>query len=355
MPDAQGAKSYCLRPAATEEEREAVYAFRYLHYYSHLAEVPGVDHAARRVYSPHDDTSVHLTGYNKNGDLIIVGTGTRASTENLPNEWHKIFCLERLASLGLENILIFSRLVEHSDYHGSPIFVEFFKYAARYFTERGSAYSIHYCPPPLVPLYERLGFRAYGKGYTLASGLYRIPMILLPSDTARLGSVMTTFCRATAGITIHDEVDKAFQLLFEDATPPLCTMSAEDCLILVRDSLVAVQAGDAASAVPDRAGRIIRKATLFPLAEGDKPLHTNDAPLLWLLLEGSCTAVDADGREIPVTPGMFINGYSCRQFTVREPGRALFFTPKKENIATALAVLPSSFWNELVTTTERNI
>jgi len=141
--------------------------------------------------------------------------------------------------------------------------------------------------------------------------------------------------------------------MYVTTLPPLCAMPAGDALALVRDCLAAGAGAAAAAAVPDRAGKIIRKSTLFPLSGGDKPLHPNDEPLLWLLLEGSCTAVDADGGEIPVTPGMFINGYSCKQFTVREPGRVLFFTPKSKNLAAAPAVLPPSFWNELLTTPVR--
>lgn len=350
-----GNKPYSLRPAATDEEREDVYAFRHRHYYSHLAGAPGVDNAARRVYSPHDSVSVHLTGHDENGELLIVGTGTSATVENLPPEWKELLCLKRLASLGLENILIYSRLVEHSAYRGSPIFVEFFKYSARYFSERGYAYSIHYCAPALVPLYERLGFRAYGKGYTLSSGLYRIPMILLPSDTARLGSILSTFAQATEGITIHDDVDKAIRLFPELATPPLCAMRMDDCLAFVRGCLAGCADGDImAASVPDMAGKIIRKSAVFSLAAGDKPLHPSDASLLWLLLEGSCSAVDADGKTIHVTPGMFVNGCTCREFTALEPGRILFFTPRGWNFAAAPAVLPPSIWQEVAASPRRN-
>ena len=350
MPEAETIKPYCLHPAQTAEEREAVYTFRYLHYYCHLAGAPGVDHAAQRVYSPHDEESVHLTGCGKKGELFIVGTGTRASTPNLPTEWKELLCLERLAPLGLDSILIFSRLVEHSAYHGSPAFADFFKYAARYFTERGYAYSIHYCAPAVVPLYERIGFRVYGGGYTLPSGLYRTPMLLLPSDTTRLGRTLAAFSNATEGVIIRDDLEKALALLPELATPPLCAMSAEACLALVRAYLGKNEGNGSvpAASVPDSAGRLLRRAAIFPLQTGDSPIHANDDPLLWFLLEGYCRAVDSADKEILVRPGMFINAYACKAFTAMEPGRVLFFTPKGKNFAAEAAVLPPSFWSRLV-------
>ena len=349
MPDAAHRTPYRLGLAVTDAEREAVYAFRYAHYYSHLVDAPGVDHRAKRVYSPHDDFSDHHAGYAQDGTLVIVGTGTRASTENLPPEWEALLRLQRLSPLGLQNILIYSRLVEHSAIHGSPLFAEFFRYTARYFTERGYAYSIHYCAPALVPIYERMGYRTYGGGYTLSSGLYRIPMILLPSNTARLGSILAPFTHALHGITTSDDVARAITIFPELATTPLCAMRADACVNHVR-GIFAKSSGNVslAASIPDAAGKILRKATLFPLAKGDSPIHSNDAPLLWLPLESSCETTNAKGEKTVVTPGTFINGHACKTLTAMEAGRVLFFSPKNISLEAEAAILHHSLWSRLI-------
>ncbi len=214
MPDPSICAPAAWGPARSEAEREEIYAFRHRHYFNEL-DAPGVDHAQGRVYSPHDDESAHLTVRNAAGDLLVVGTGTPASAPNLPWEWKELFRLDRLAPLGLDSIVIYSRLVELEACRGSSLFLEFFKYSARYFTERGYACAVHYCAPELAPLYERLGYRRYASGYTLPSGLHRIPMILVAADEAHLKQAHPAFLRAIAGLTPAGDVQKILAVLPE--------------------------------------------------------------------------------------------------------------------------------------------
>ncbi len=214
MPDPAPRPPVVWGRAESRAERDEVYAFRYAHYYSGI-DAPGVDHALRRVYLPHDDESILLTGRDTAGKLLITGTGTSAAAQNLPPEWRKLFRLDRLAPLGLDTILIYSRLVSLPERRGGTLFLEFFKYSARYFTERGHACTIHYCAPDLVPLYERLGYRRYAEGYTLSSGLYRIPMILVAADTAYMERVNPAFLQAVRGLAPAGDVTRILAALPE--------------------------------------------------------------------------------------------------------------------------------------------
>ena len=220
MPDTAFCTPVTWGTAENTAQCEEVYAFRYAHYYNKVPGAPGVDPGRGRVYSPHDEDSVHLTGRDAQGKLLIVGTGTRASAPNLPPEWCEMLHLDHLAPLGLDSILIYSRLVELEGCRSSRIFLEFFKYSARYFTERGYAYTIHYCAPELVNLYERIGYRRYASGQTLPSGLYRIPMILVAADTAYLRQVHPAFLKAIEGLTPTGDVPKTLAVLPELASAP---------------------------------------------------------------------------------------------------------------------------------------
>jgi hypothetical protein len=64
-------------------------------------------------------------------------------------------------------------------------------------------------------MYERLGYRAYSGGFTLSSGLYRIPMILVAADAAHLARVHPAFSKAIRGLVPAGDADLAHRLLPE--------------------------------------------------------------------------------------------------------------------------------------------
>ncbi|MDR1659154.1 MAG: hypothetical protein LBR94_02280 [Desulfovibrio sp.] len=348
MPEAGMRAMPVWREAETEAEREEVYFFRYAHYFRRLTDAPGVDHALGRVYSPHDDRSTHLTGRGEDGGLVIVGTGTRASATGLPDIWHEILRLRHLEPLGLDRILIYSRLVEREDHRHGTVFPEFFRYSSRYFTSRGFAHTVHYCPPPMLPLYERLGYRQYGKGFSMPGGLYRIPLILVTFDHAHLGRVFPAFRQATADLHPAGDLNQVLALLPDIAETPLCALAGGERLKLARNLLS--DGGPFPSAggsdMPRRMEKALRRSSILRLEEGDSPAHREDAPLLWFVLDGLCRARLDDGSEIRAEKGVFINGGACSAFTALEPSRVVLCAAGRFDLAKRSAVLPFAFWEE---------
>ena len=332
--------------AATAAEKEEVYSFRYRHYFCHLTDAPGVDHANGRVHSPHDEESDHLTGRNDAGELVIAASGTRADVPDLPDEWRSLLQLDRLAELGLENTIISARLVEREEYRGSAVFTAFFKYSARHFVERGFAHSIQYCAPALVPQYERVGYRVYGNGRALSSGLFRVPMILAGADAAYLGRANPLFKRAVRGLEPAGDIRETLRVLPELTQDPLCILDDTARLDLVRGFLRAAPGG---SDLPDHAARALKRGSLLRPRENDSLIHPNDTPLFWLLLEGNYTIGLPDGETRPASAGMLINGRACASLTAVTGGALVVFAPCRDAAygRDLPAVLPPSFWQEL--------
>lgn len=332
--------------AETSAEREEVYLFRYAHYYRNLPAAPEVDHKAKRVHLPLDDVSSHLTGRDANGKLIIVGSGTRASTAGIPSEWREIFRLDTLKALDLDRILIFARLVEHEACRGSLVFPVFFRLAAAYFVERGYAYSIHYCAPSLVPLYERVGYRIYGPGYTMRSGLFRVPMILAAADAAYLAGVNPSFAKAVEGASA--DLEKFRAVLPETQQAPLSAMTGEKRLATIRAALAPnLPPKDAVEErVPDAAVKPLRRASLLALSPGDSPAHPTDQPLVWFILEGEMVLQLHDGSKKRAFPGTFVNGYALSSYSALHTGKVVAFAPCKAP-ETGQAILPADFWLSL--------
>jgi len=331
--------------------REEVYSFRYRHYFNHLPEAEWLDHGRGRVFAPHDEHSVHLVARNADGAMIAVGTGTRADVCDLPEEWVKMLQVARLQPLEPAKILISSRLVELPACRGSSLlFLHFFKFAARYYVSRGVGYTIHYAPPAFVPLYERLGYRRYGYGFTLHSGLYRIPMILVVPDAAYLARVHPAFREAIRGLVPAGDAALAYRLLPELATVPLAVRSAPDALQHAR---ALYRGGDAERAIPDEAARPVQRSSLLHLRKGDAPIHPGDAPLFWFLLSGSCTVRHHDGGSQCAMEGYGINSHAGCCFVALEDTDVLVFSSRAPGGGLESVAPASHFWQALLAAQQR--
>ena len=346
MPERDLCVPHSWELADTPALREEVYSFRYRYYFSQLPKAEELDHDRGRVYAPYDEYAVHLVARNATGKIIAIGTGVRADCGDLPAEWVNMLQLERLKPLGLAKILIYSRLVELPECRGSLLFLHFFKYAARLFTSRGFAYTIHYSPPAVVSLYERLGYRAYSGGFTLASGLYRIPMMLVAADAVHLARVHPAFSEATRGLVPVGDPYLAYKLLPELRASPLCARSAPEALAHVRSLC---RNGDAEQTIPDEAARSIRRAALLRLRKGDAPLHASDKPLLWFILAGTCQVNCQVGSSLAAGAGYGINAYSACSCIALEDAYVLVFGDY-DPFGGAQSVVPAArFWKELLT------
>jgi len=345
MPEQALCIPHSWETAETPALREEVCSFRYRHYFNHLPEAEWLDHDRGRVYSPHDDHSVHLVARNAEGRMIAIGTGTHADSQYLPVEWVNMLRLEYLQPLGLAKILIYSRLVELPECRGTPLFLNFFKHAAYLFTSQGFGYTIHYSPPASVSMYEHLGYRIYSDGFALASGLYRIPMILVAADAAYLARVHPAFSEAIRGLVPAGDVDLAYKLLPELRTMPLCAHSAPEALAYVRSLC---RSDDAKLTIPEEAARPMRRAALLRLRKGDAPIHGSDKPLPWFVLSGTCEVRRKDSASLVAQAGYGINACSGCSFTALEDADVLIFGNHNPFDGVQNVVPAVRFWKELI-------
>lgn len=212
--------------AETADEREDVYRFRYEQYFAGKGDLPGTDHGARRVWLPHDDCSWHFAARSSH-KIIAVGTATPAAEPSLYQEWREMFELSRLSELVPQLILI-SRVVVAKEARNSALFGSLCLYLARTFMEKGYQYAAHYCAPGMVPMYERLGYRLYGRGKALHGGEYRLPMLYLANDRPYLCRVRSPFRSLAEEETGDFWSARAMQICPELSQMPLCAMPREE-------------------------------------------------------------------------------------------------------------------------------
>jgi hypothetical protein len=78
----------------------------------------------------------------------------------------------------------------------------------------GSLFDFTSCPPPLVPLYERLGYRRYTDNFVDDDDVYQVPLVLLTDDLAHLRFVGSPFCKLALEFTNTAEGCQWFERTF---------------------------------------------------------------------------------------------------------------------------------------------
>jgi CRP-like cAMP-binding protein len=189
---------YQIRVAATEPDRQEVYALRYRCYVEEMGKTdpPGVDHDRKLIHQPHDDDSRHYLVSDPDAKICAAFTETPLDKTAGPDWWRPVLGLDHLAELDPATITVGSGLVLRPDVRRSLVMALLVKHAFQAQVEAGRLYALMFCTPSLVALYEQLGFRRYTDGFNLSrGGTYLIPMILLMTDQEHLRLVGSPFYR----------------------------------------------------------------------------------------------------------------------------------------------------------------
>lgn len=180
-------QEYLLRPAQGSDELEAVFRFRYEHFFHCFNEgYPGLDHRRARLFEPHDLTSTHFCAFGSDGQLCAVSTATPAAEPGIPSSWKQWLQLDGPRFPRSDGIVISTRLVIHPHHRHNGLFDLFYRFIMKNYLETGYRYALHYCSPGLLCRYEALGHRPYGEAFVVPPGLVRISMFMDLADVRYL-------------------------------------------------------------------------------------------------------------------------------------------------------------------------
>lgn len=247
--------------ARDRETREEIYRFRYEQYFFRREYLPGTDHDGRRVWLPHDDVSRHFLLRTQEGRIVAVGTATPADAPAVCDEWRTMLELDALHDiLGLTTII--SRVIVAAEERNGPLFGQMCLRLASLLLEEGFRFAVHYCAPAVVSLYERLGYRIYGRGKNLESGAFRLPMMLVADDVEHLRRVRSPLRRAVGGGDAG-RAALAVSLCPPLAVTPRCAMEKEKAFARLTGLCPALE-----SWPPERVRHLLRGAVI-PVGKGD--------------------------------------------------------------------------------------
>lgn len=287
--------AYDVGLAETDEEREAVYRFRYTVYVEEMGRYQSTaDHTGRRLVEPDDEQSWISYARDDNGD--VVGTarltwGGNGFTERQIDE----YSLEPfLAALPHEHIAVGERVMVKPELRGTGLVEDVLKCR----DDIGLAHDVRIvfgaCEPHLLSLYLGQGRRTYStRNINTPEAGYLIPLVGFPQGVDALRGVGAH----TAPGEMPDCVEQILTGGGGAVMSPLMT-SAEDYTLHLRAAMHEIESQDISAFhafTDDEVERCLGHSTVIECAAGDRVLKQGGvARNLFVVLDGMLEARDGE-------------------------------------------------------------
>jgi hypothetical protein len=174
--------------AQTEDEKRAVYRFRYRIYVEEMGKYRSVaDHAQRMFYEPCDAHSRIFYG-TENGEVVATARATWGGDAPLPQRMIEQYQLAPfLAEVPESAISVGERGMVVPQLRGTDLFLRLIGASLRFANEHRIQLCFGDCEPHLLNLYLGLGQRTYSKkNVNSPEAGYLIPILFVPEDVAYL-------------------------------------------------------------------------------------------------------------------------------------------------------------------------
>lgn len=182
-----------VRRASTDQEREAIYRLRYQVY---IEEMNGADRHheadahAQQLRDVWDERAHHFYAIQQ-GTVVACARVIMRRDGLLECEEH--FNLERFGASYPRHIAMTSRLALHPEHRGSHLLKQLTCAIYQFLRDEDIHFNFIDCHTRLLPLYSRLGFRAYRPGFNHAQYTYVVPLVLVVDDLEYLEQVKSPF------------------------------------------------------------------------------------------------------------------------------------------------------------------
>ena len=297
--------------AETEDEKQAVYRFRYSIYVEEMGKYKSIaDHVRRLFYEPCDAHS-RIFYATENNEVVATARSTWGGDAPLPQRMIEQYQLAPfLAELPESAISVGERGMVVPRLRGTDLFLQLIGASLRFANEHRIQVCFGDCEPHLLNLYLGLGYRTYSKrNVNSAEAGYLIPILVGPEDVAylrRINSPLLEYVRDFGG----------------DARIPACVeriISAGSAVISrrlvapaeywseVHGALSELEANRISALdgfTEEEAARCLEKSTIIACAAGDRLLKQGGvARNLFVVLDGTVEVRDGETPLAVFGPG----------------------------------------------------
>lgn len=322
--------------ATTNDEKEAIYKFRYQVYIEEMGKpLEAADHINSLIYDTMDDWSV-LVYAQTNGAIIGTLRLAIAEAAQFSASLQEIFSMERFKALCPPKapLSLGTKLAVKSDYRGSQVLYSMLYKAYEVWREHDVQYTFGGCNPYLIPLYEQMGFRRFTGNFTDPGYGMLTPLVLVIEDINHFRIVRSPFYRMARRWTN----DPMPSIKFLDAFPSVQSFINTQLISkeALWDTVTLMLGSSPLRGIPllnglnkEDSSTLLHLGAIFPCAPGDQIYgHGEKSSEIYILLAGTLRAKrSANVRTI--RPGDFFGSSAS---SVPQPVRETVTAVKDANI-----------------------
>ncbi|QDR79468.1 cyclic nucleotide-binding domain-containing protein [Sporomusa termitida] len=214
-------ESVKIYDAYTNEEKEAIYHFRYqIHIGEMKRIIPSTDHYRKVIIDELDSWSQQA--YAKLADGRIVGAvrATFGKASDFPTGLAHIFQLARFQkfSPNSKNICFGTKMMVDPLYRKTPVFFQLLTHCYKFLREHNIQFNLSGCNPYLLPMYEQLGYQSFAPGFQDPGYGFVVPILLMPEDIEHLTAIRSPYLRIAKKYTNSTAAREWFLANFPEAS-----------------------------------------------------------------------------------------------------------------------------------------
>ncbi|MDP6564348.1 MAG: cyclic nucleotide-binding domain-containing protein [Alphaproteobacteria bacterium] len=290
--------------AGNDLERRRLYEFRYKVLVQELGlGGPNVDSERRMVRDQRDQRAQHLF---VTADGEIAGCLRLVTAERTPptEDMRIAYDLDAFQDLPPKRLTFSDRLAVAEAWRSSRVPALLTAAAFKLARSSGARFDFTHCPPALIGLYEKMGYRAYSGNFLQSEVGLQVPMILVMDDIAHLTSLNSPF----AQLALQYKLDQATTAWFHKTFPevahrPIKALRDEKRFWeyltkrLHQNPLHGIPLFDGLTYT--EASRFLKDATTLALREGDMLVREGElGEEMFVLLSGTVEVRDGADRTL---------------------------------------------------------
>jgi hypothetical protein len=297
--------------ARTQEEKEAVYRFRYEVYVAEMGRYRSVADHERRRFSEPEDGSARIFYIAKEGEVLATSRfswgGDAPFTERLIDHYD----LTRfLAEIPAEAMVVGERGMVKPELRGSPVFTELGMKSSEFISENRVELIFGACEPHLLSRYVSQGSRTFAtKNINSPESGYLIPIVNVTEDVEYLRRINSPMAAVTRDWGAEARIPACLERLLGNESNVLSQRLVDSGAYLseVNDSLHDLmhdQVSVLEGLTNDEVLGVLMKSNIINCKAGDHVIKKGGtAHNMFVLLEGHVEVYEGDSMVAVFGPG----------------------------------------------------
>lgn len=185
-----------IRMVDTDEEREAIFRFRYHIYVDEFGLQPiEADHGKKTLRDSLDDIGLSF-GLFEDGEVVgCLRILLFDDVDDLEPLIRKYNCSKALDTFDPVGICATSRFMLDPRLRGGRVILKLIAAVLHEACKRGARLNYGDCSPHMLPFYEHLGYRRYTRAYNDTSYGFKVPILMLWRDLDQFNQVRSPLLR----------------------------------------------------------------------------------------------------------------------------------------------------------------